>query len=82
VSDFGWIVVAGGACLLGVAIYTRVFANAAQKSGEFWYTLHGFKRVTRRADDPQRFEWEIRLLRSMPWVIAGVAAIGAAVIVS
>ena len=73
-SDWELVVVAGAIILAATAVFARLRANVASKSGELKYSISGKEHVIRREDDPRRFEIELGLLRAAPWVAAGAAA--------
>ena len=51
-----------------VFLYVRNWVSEAEQTGEFRYRLKGWgEQVIRRADDPDRFQMELRFLKAMPW---------------
>jgi hypothetical protein len=75
-SDFAWLLIASGAALIGLSAWAFVRAAEAVRIGELRYRVRGtfYEQVIRRADNPARFDAEIRLLRAVPWIAASLAA--------
>jgi len=64
------LVLGGIGALLAACVLPVIKAREAAKTGELRFWVRGVlgEQVIRRADDPHRFDVELKLLRAMPWI--------------